>query len=108
MQLIEIRDQFEDMGISVVALTYDSIETLKTVEEDQGVEFTMLHDENVKHVNAFGIRNPDYEPDHRFYGIPLPGMFLVSPDGVIQHKFGEEGYRIRPDFSDVLEAAASL
>jgi peroxiredoxin len=108
VQLIEISDQFEDMGIAVVALTYDSVETLKTVEEDQGVEFTMLHDADVKHVDAFGIRNPDYEPDHRFYGIPLPGMFLISSDGVIQAKFGEEGYRVRPDFADVLEAAAAM
>jgi peroxiredoxin len=60
VQLIEISDQFEAMGLSVVAMTYDSVEVLKTVEEDQGVEFTMLHDEDVTHVNALGIRNMDY------------------------------------------------
>jgi peroxiredoxin len=108
VQLIEISDQFEAMGLSVVAMTYDSVEVLKTVEEDQGVEFTMLHDEDVTHVNALGIRNMDYEPGQRAYGIPYPGIFLLSPDGVIQFKFAEERYQDRPDFAHVLEAAASM
>lgn len=108
MQLIEISDQFEAMGLSVVAMTYDPVEFLKTVEEDQGVEFTMLHDEDVHHVNALGIRNLDYEPGHRVYGIPYPGIFLIDTDGTIKAKFAEESYRVRPDFVDVLEAAASL
>jgi len=89
-------------------MTYDSVEVLKTVEEDQGVEFTLLHDEEVGHVNSLGIRNLDYEPGHRVYGIPYPGIFLVDPNGVIQAKFAEESYRDRPDFGNVLEAAANL
>jgi peroxiredoxin len=108
VQLIEISDQFEDMGINVAAITYDSIEMLKTVQEDQGVEFTLLHDEDVTHVNAFGIRNLDYEPGQRPYGIPYPGIFLIDPEGVIKYKFSEESYQDRPDFADVLEAAAQL
>ena len=108
MQLIEISDQLEAMGINVAAITYDSVELLKTVQEDQGVEFTLLHDEDVKHVNAFGIRNMDYEPGQRAYGIPYPGLFLISPEGVIQYKFSEESYRNRPDFAEVLEAAAQM
>lgn len=109
MQLIDIADQFEDMGLSVVAMTYDSVEMLKTVEEDQGIEFTLLHDEDITHVNRLGILNDiDYEPGHRAYGVPHPGIFLVSPDGVIQYKFAEEGYRLRPDFDNVLEAAATM
>ncbi|HAS50056.1 MAG TPA: hypothetical protein DCS33_12425 [Gammaproteobacteria bacterium] len=108
MQLTEISDQIEAMGISVVALTYDSVELLKTVKEDQGIQFTLLHDEDVSHVNAFGVRNLDYEPGHRVYGIPYPGIFLVDPNGVIKAKFAEERYQDRPPFEDVLEAAAKL
>ena len=108
MQLTEISDQIEAMGISVVALTYDSVELLKTVKEDQGIQFTLLHDEDVSHVNAFGVRNLDYEPGHRVYGIPYPGIFQVDPNGVIKAKFAEERYQDRPPFEDVLEAAAKL
>ncbi len=108
MQLAEISDQIEAMGISVVALTYDSVELLKTVQEDQDIQFTLLHDEDVSHVNAFGVRNLDYEPGHRVYGIPYPGIFLVDADGAIKAKFAEERYQDRPPFEDVLEAAAKL
>lgn len=108
VQLVEITDQFKAMGLEIVAMTYDSVEVLKTVEEDQGVEFTLLHDEEVGHVNGLGIRNLDYEPGHRVYGIPYPGIFLVDPNGVIQAKFAQESYRDRPDFGNVLEAAANL
>lgn len=93
------------MGINVVSITYDSVEMLKTVEEDQGVEFPMLHDEAVKHVNALGVRNLDYEPDHRFYGIPYPGILLLDTDGVIKAKFAEERYQDRPVWEDVFAAA---
>lgn len=108
MQLIELTAQFEAMGINVASITYDPVEFLKEVELDEGVEFPMLHDEDVKHVNAFGVRNLDYEPGQRFYGIPYPGIFLIDADGVIRAKFAEESYRDRPPFEDILEAAAAL
>ena len=108
MQLIDVGDQFEAMGVNIAAMTYDSVEMLKSVEEDQGIEFSLLRDADITHVNALGILNEDYEPDSRAYGVPHPGIFLITPDGVIRHKFAEEGYRIRPDFDNVLEAAADL
>ncbi|GJM11731.1 MAG: hypothetical protein DHS20C12_01340 [Pseudohongiella sp.] len=96
------------MGISVVTITYDSVETLKNVQEDQDIQFPLLHDEEVTIVNSFGVRNLDYEPGHRVYGIPYPGIFLIDPDGVIKAKFAEERYQDRPPWEDVLEAIAEL
>jgi len=108
VQLTEIQQQFQAMGFNIAAITYDSVDLLLEVKEDQGIDFTLLHDEEVTHINAFGIRNLDYEPGARAYGIPYPGIFLVDTEGVIRAKFAEESYRIRPDFADVLEAAANF
>ena len=108
VQLTEISDQIEAMGINVVALTFDSVEKLKTVQEDQNIQFPLLHDEEVTHVNAFGIRNLDYEQGHRIHGIPYPGIFLIDSNGVIKAKFAEERYQDRPPFGDILEAASRL
>ena len=108
MQLTEISDQFEAMGINVVALTYDPIQILKDVQLDEDISFPLLHDDSITVVNAFGVLNIDHEPGSRAYGIPYPGIFLISPDGVIQHKFAEARYQDRPDFAHVLEAAASM
>lgn len=97
------------MGINIAAMTYDPFEFLKEVELDEGVEFPLLQDIDRKHVTAFGILNTtDYEPGNRAWGVPYPGIFLIDPDGVIRYKFAEESYRVRPDFADVLEAAANL
>lgn len=103
-----IQSDMEMLGFNVVSMTYDSVETLKIAEEDFGVNFTMLHDEDIKHINAFGIRNPDPEPGSFAYGIPRPGIMLISPDGTILRKFAEENFRERPDLSYVLEAASNL
>lgn len=108
MQLTEISDQFTDLGLSIVTLTYDSVEMLKEVQEDYELDYTLLHDEDVTIVDALGVRNIDYEPGHRFYGIPYPGIFIVNSDGVITAKFAEESYRDRPDLADVIAAAAAL
>ncbi len=96
------------MGFGIATITYDPVELLMEVKEDQEIEFTLLHDEAVTHINAFGIRNLDYEPGARAYGIPYPGIFLIDTEGVIRAKFAEESYRVRPDFTDILEAAAKL
>ena len=102
MQLTEISAQFEDMGVNITAMTYDSVEMLKSVEEDEGIEFTLLRDADITHVNALGILNEDYEPGSRAYGVPHPGIFIITPDGVIRAKFAEEGFRARPDFDNCL------
>ena len=105
MQLTDYSEQFEALGYGVATITYDSVALLKEVEEDQGIEFALLHDEGVRVVDAFGIRNLDYEPGHRAYGIPYPGILIIDADGVIKAKFAEEDYRDRPAFEAVLEAA---
>ncbi len=108
MQLIDLTEQFDAIGVSVVAMTYDSVDFLKDVELDRGVEFTLLHDEAITHVNRLGILNTDYEPGSRAYGVPYPGIFLLDTEGVIRFKFAEESYRDRPDFEGILEAATEM
>ena len=96
------------MGINIATMTYDSVDTLKIIEENQSIEFPLLHDEGITYVNALGILNEDYDPDSRAYGVPHPGIFLLDLNGVIQAKFAEEGFRARPNFDGILEAAANL
>ncbi len=108
MQLTELTEEVQATGLNIATITYDSVELLKSVEEDQGIEFPLLGDEDVTHVNAFGIRNLDYERGERAYGIPYPGIFLIDNEGIIRAKFAEESYRDRPDFADVLAAAAEM
>lgn len=107
-QLVDVADQFAAMGVNVATMTYDPVATLAEAADEHEVTFPLLFDENVTHVNAMGILNTQYEPGHRAYGIPYPGIFLLDANGVVRFKFAEEDYRLRPDFSLVLEAAGKL
>jgi peroxiredoxin len=108
VQLTGVVDDLADLGINVATITYDPVTLLKEVQEDQEISFPLLHDDNVKHVNSLGIRNMDYEPGDRTYGIPYPGMLLIDNEGIIRYKFAEARYQDRPALELVLEAAADL
>jgi len=107
-QLVDAQSQFEALGFNVTTMTYDPVNTLKEAEEEYEVTFPMLYDEDSTFIKALGILNAQYEPGHRAYGIPYPGIFLIDAQGVIRAKLAEEDYRERPDFSLVLEQAENI
>ena len=107
-RLVAAAPEFQAMGINVASMTYDPVATLAAAAEEHGLEFPLLFDEDVKHVNAMGLRNTQYEPGQRAYGIPYPGIFLIDAQGVIRAKFAEEDYKLRPEFSLVMEEAKKL
>lgn len=96
------------MGIEVAAMTYDKREAGRKFTQRAGIEFPILQDVNQVHVKRFGILNRDYAPGHRVYGIPHPGMLLLDNKGVVRFKLAEEGYRKRPPWPEVLQAARKL
>ena len=107
-RLVAAAPELQAMGINVASMTYDPVATLAAAAEEHGLEFPLLFDEDVKHVNAMGLRNTQYEPGQRAYGIPYPGIFLIDAQGVIRAKFAEEDYKLRPEFSLVMEEAKKL
>lgn len=108
MQLAEWQDRFADLGVEVAGMTYDSQQILADFVAKSELGYLMLRDNNSEHINAFGIRNVDYEADSKYYGIPYPGMVLISPEGKILAKYAEPGYRSRPEFSAVYVSVAAL
>lgn len=107
-QLVEAQAQFNALGFNVTTMTYDSVATLKEAEAEYLTSFPMLHDADSAHIKAMGILNTQYEPGQRAYGIPYPGIFVLDSNGIIRAKLAEQDYRVRPDFSLVLEAAAAI
>ena len=92
------------MGVNVAAMTYDDATILAEFHESQNLGYPLLHDEGAHHVVAFDVLNEDYKPGDRAYGIPHPGIFYISVDGVIELKFAAPGYRTRPPMEAVHEA----
>ncbi|MFT5208320.1 MAG: peroxiredoxin [Flavobacterium sp.] len=108
MQLSKFEKDFEKLGIKAVSMTYDKNADIVKFAKKEGIKFPLLSDVDAQHVIRFGILNKDYEPGHRAYGIPYPGIFLVDDKGIIVEKFAEEGYRARPPWDMILERAKSM
>lgn len=93
MQLQQAKREFEANGVHVASLTYDSPAILKSFADRKGITYPMLSDPQSQIIRAFGILNPDGKGFAA--GIPFPGMYYITPDGVIQKRFFEAQYSDR-------------
>jgi peroxiredoxin Q/BCP len=101
VQLAGWKDEFAALDVAVAGMTYDDTEVLAAFHAEHDLGYPLLRDVDVKHVEAFGIRNEDYGPGHQGYGIPHPGILWLSADGVVRGKWAVPGYRERPPFETV-------
>ena len=102
VQLEEWRQAFEEVGVNIAAMTYDSVDVLKGFHDSEELGYPLLHDEKARHVNGFGVPDEDLGQ-----GIPRPGMFWLAPDGSISAKFAVPGYRTRPPLAEVLASISA-
>ena len=108
VQLQENLDSFEQAGIAVVAITYDTPELQQVFVDAQGINYPFLSDIDATSVKALDILNSDYAPGEGNYGIPYPGVFVVNTEGVIVGKIFVEGYSTRVDAAGVLAYAKEV
>jgi peroxiredoxin len=90
MQLQQAKQEFEARGIRVASITYDSTAILKTFADRKSITYPMLSDPQSQIIRAFGILNPDGKGFAA--GIPYPGMYYITPDGMIRKRFFETEY----------------
>ncbi|MEW6016762.1 MAG: peroxiredoxin family protein [Pseudomonadota bacterium] len=110
-QLIDLKAaqaQLAAQGYGLAALSYDSPEVLAQFAARREIGYALLSDPKSVTIDAFGIRDPQYPPGHMAHGVPQPAIFVLSPQGVVQAKLAEEGYRKRPPTAVVLETVARL
>jgi len=89
-------------------MTYDDVSVLAAFDAEHDLGYPLLQDIDVRHVDAYGIRNQQYEPGDGGYGIPEPGILFIAPDGEIRLKFAVPGYRQRPPLDELLSAIEGL
>jgi len=103
VQLEDSIDKYSDAGLGVVAISYDTVEILKSFADRMGgFSYPTLADPNSEIIEAFGIRNPNPTPGSRTDGMAFPGTYIVNADGIVQEKFFEDSHRIRPTAETVL------
>ncbi|MFT5711366.1 MAG: peroxiredoxin [Halioglobus sp.] len=108
VQLQQNLQAFHAEGIAVVGMTYDTPAQQQPFLEKNGIEFPFLSDIDAHSVKALHILNITYQPGDDSYGIPYPGIFIVSPDKKIVGKIFVDGYQKRLDAAAVLTIAKEL
>lgn len=95
-----------------MAISYDSIETLKKWADKNGTTFPLLSDEGSKTIDAYGIRNKEMDGvkfgKNDLTGIPNPGTYIVDSKGVIRDKIFLERYQVRHTPEQLIAAAAKI
>ena len=104
----EYVEGFTALGVETVALLYDSPRDLKYFARKHGLDFSLVSDKGSAVIRELGLLNTKMDPRTRYYGVPLPGIFLLDPEGRIVAKFAEQNYRDRPAFADLTDAVSSL
>jgi len=103
VKLNDIQDQFADINVGIVGMTYDKPDIIQSFHKKWEIGYPVLRDVDLQHVEAWGIRNEEYGEGTFAYGVPHPGVVLMSANGEILAKWAEAGYRSRADWSEVLE-----
>lgn len=84
-------------------VSHDAPAELKAFAEIRKIGYTMLSDAKAEIIPAFGIANPQYARGSAWYGIALPMIFAVGPDGVVRHRFSTARHGIPVDIDTVLD-----
>jgi peroxiredoxin len=110
-QLIDVNGgtaEIEKRGYRVAALSYDSAEILRTFTAKRHIAFTFLSDPKSEVIDLYKLRDPQYPPGNRAYGVPRPTIFVLDKGGVIKAKLYEESFKVRPPVAAVISTLDAL
>jgi peroxiredoxin len=108
IELNEYADKFKALGYGVAAISYDTPEILTKFSQMHKLTYPLLSDQGAATVKAYDILNDQYKVGDENYGIPYPGVVVITPDGNIDHKYFFEGYRKRVKFHDLYQQLNSV
>lgn len=110
-QLIDMNGgvtEIEKRGYRVAALSYDSPEILQTFTTKRKIAYTLLSDPKSEVIDLYKLRDPQYPPGSRAYGVPRPIIFVLDKQGVIKAKLYEESFKVRPPVTAVISKLDEL
>jgi peroxiredoxin len=110
-QLIDVNGgaaEIEKRGYRIAALSYDSPEILKAFTAKRQIVFTFLSDPKSEVIDLYKLRDPQYPPGSRAYGVPRPIIFVLDKNGIIKAKLYEEGFKVRPPVTAVISTLDGL
>ena len=119
-----MESELAKLGFPVIAISADRPAKLTDSLKKQALGYTLYSDGPLAAARAFGIvfqlsdaearEYQEYGIDleeasgHDHHQLPVPSVFLVEAGGEIRWVYSNPDYEIRPENSEILEAARSL
>jgi len=85
----------EKQGISIVAVSYDPVDTLAKFAAAKGITYPLLSDAGSSVIKQYRLLNDTQEQGTRYYGVPWPGTFVLDAQRRVTSRFFEERYQER-------------
>jgi peroxiredoxin Q/BCP len=96
----------EAVGVTVVGISYDSVDTLAKFAEKRKITYPLLSDTGSKTIIAYGLLNKNAKG--KTQGIPYPATIVVDGKGTVRAKLAREGYRDRHTTEDLIKVAKEI
>ncbi len=100
IQLQTAKARFEEQGLKLAGVSYDSEAILKFFADRRKIEFPLLSDPDSSVIRAYDVLNSEAIGQNK--GMARPGYFFIDTKGVIREKFFEAKYRERLTGNSVL------
>jgi peroxiredoxin len=120
-----ILPEIKALGASMVAISPQTPERSLSIAEKHNLGFEVLSDvgNQVAHQyglvfslaeplralysEKFGAHLPDFNAD-KSYDLPMPGTFIVAPEGTIRYAFVDPDYTLRLEPAEILRSLGEL
>jgi len=105
-QLAELQTRTGELGkagLSLAAVSYDTVPILADFSKRRGIAFPLLSDPGSATIKRYGILNTTIpETNQQSYGIPFPGTFMLNTQGVVTSRFFEQAYQERTTVGSIM------
>jgi len=100
VQLQDSTARFENQGIKLAAISYDSSAILMDFAKRHHIQFPLLADADSKIIRSFNVLNAEAKGMTK--GMAHPGFFYIDENGVIREKYFEAKYTDRFTANNVI------
>lgn len=94
-------------NVQLVAISVDSVYTLKAFAQTYNLQFPLLSDFNKKTSKAYGVLQ-DRWVGFGYRGVSKRALFLIDGKGVLRYRWAVDDPRYEPPYPDVRKAAEKL
>jgi AhpC/TSA family/Disulphide bond corrector protein DsbC len=90
VQLQDAEQRFEEQGIKLAAISYDTSAILKDFTERHRIQYPLLADPDSQIIRSFKVLNAEVTGKEK--GMAHPGFFYIDSNGIIREKYFEVNY----------------